>query len=448
MSYSEFDINSAINPVVTRKSIKLAGVSEVAKIYNSNSTSTEEFISGAIHNLGVVDRNVMFVNSSLSGLRDRLAIAAKVAKNVNTAKDRGIEGFGSVQKMDPWQYALESGIGSFFENVWKAIRTACSRLINAIANIIKHIQIFIGKADVKRQVKDYKYFQANQNVLKANAKKSGVLSKKFNALNWKLNAKTLPEKVESIAGLYTNAFKGMFTKGDGNALEALTAVDLSQCKTIEGFNAVSKKIFGTFGDLFKTNSFEGGAKSLNSFIEKVNEKIAEPRAAACKKAKVKEDASASLVAKNLMVSGDGKVSQTTVEKMMNLSSDYACLSEDWLNKSVVAHVTDLNAAVKQMTVYTKTVDKVAAKFKKAAVDSVGGAAIKSISTALSNMSNARIRLNSWFTSLMLELELYALRFRKNAHTALRLYINGGTKPKKEAEKKSKENYDTSLLFAL
>ena len=108
MSYKEFDINAAINPVISRESIKLAGVSEVAKIYNSKSLSTEEFISGAIHDLGVSNRNVMFVNSSLSGLRDRLAIAAKVAKNVNTAKDRGVEGFGSVSKMDPWEFALES----------------------------------------------------------------------------------------------------------------------------------------------------------------------------------------------------------------------------------------------------------------------------------------------------------------------------------------------------
>lgn len=447
MSYNEFDINSAINPVKSRKSVKLVGVNEVAKIYNSNSASTEEFISGAIHNLGVVNRNVMFVNSSLSGLRDRLSIAAHVAKNVNMAKDRGIEGFGSVNKMDPWEYALESGIGDFFVKVWKAIYAACCRLIQAIANIIKHIQVFITKADTRKQSKDYKYYRDNKAILEANAKKSGVLKTQFNAMDWKGGAGDIADAVGKVASLYTTAFNGIFgIAGDGKILSNLGQVDLSQAKDLAGLKLVSKKIFG---GAFTFDETASGSKLTNYINEHVVSKIEEPRKAVLKMAKITDDekVSATSVAHKLLLKNDGKVIKTTVEQMKKASKDFEVLSDVWLAKNVTKHVTALNTAVKTFTQYTKNIDKASAQFKKVAVDNTKAVTIKALSSALSEMSDARIRNNSFFTTLMLEMELCALRFRKNAHTALSLYIKGKN-PTPAAEKKSKESLDTSMLFAI
>lgn len=445
MSYNEFDINSAINPVKSRESIKLVGVNEVAKIYNSNSASTEEFISGAIHNLGVVNRNVMFVNSSLSGLRDRLSIAAHVAKNVNMAKDRGIEGFGSVNKMDPWEYALESGIGDFFGKIWHAVYAACCRLIQAIANIIKHIQVFIAKADTRKQSKDYKYYTDNKVILEANAKKSGVLKTKFNAMDWKGGAGDIADTVGKVASLYTTAFNGIFgTAGDGKILANLGQVDLSQAKDLTGLKAVSKKIFG---GAFTFDETASGSKLTNYINDHVVSKIEEPRRAVVKMAKAKEEDSATSVAHKLLLKNDGKVVQVTVGEMMKASKNFEVLSDAWLAKNVTKHVTALNAAVKTFTKYTKNVEKAAAQFKKVAVDNTKAATIKALSSALSEMSNARVRSNSYFTTLMLEMELCALRFRKNAHTALTLYIRGKVAAP-AAEKKSKESLDTNMFFAI
>lgn len=435
MSYNEFDINSAINPVASKESYKLAGVSEVAKIYNSNSTSTEEFISGAIHNLGTVNRNVMYVNSSLSGLRDRLAIATKVAKNVNAAKDRGFESFSNVSKMDPWEYALEDSNQNFFQKIWQAIQSACRRLITAIVNIIKHIQVFIAKADTKKASKDLAYYKKNAALIDRNAKTNKTLSTKFNALDWKVDAGKLAKVIADADSTYTTAFNGAFgTGGDGKVLENLASVDISQAKDLAGFKAVSKKIFG---GLFTFS------------VAEFTDKISAPQKAMVKKAGLTSEKtmpSASTVAHKLLLNNEGKVVQITVDKMRSMAGgkDWAVLEDAWLAKNVTAHVTSLNNAVKTFSKYTKAVDKAAAQFKKVAVDNTKAAALKKLSQVCSELSNARIRTNSWFTSLMLELELSALRFRKNAHQALLLYMRNKAAP---AQKTSKESLDQNMLFS-
>lgn len=444
MSYNEFDINSAIAPTVSRESYKLAGFSDVAKIYNSKSTSTEEFISGAIHNLGAVNRNVMYVHSSLSGLRDRLAIATKVAKNVNAAKDRGFESFSNVSKMDPWEYALEDGNQNFFQKVWAAIMSACRRLVAAIANIIKHIQIFITKADTKKASADLAYYKRNKAVIDVNAKKNKTLSTKFNAMDWAVDAGKLSKVVAEASSTYTTAFNGAFgSGGDGKILENLANTDISQAKDLAGFKAVSKKIFGglfTFNDEMSAGHF---TSEVQSFIKKIEA----PQAAMIKKAglgSVTTTPSASTVAHKLVYNKEGKVVQVTVEKMRKASDNWAVLEDGWLAKNVTAHVTSLNNAVRTFTKYTKAVDKAAAQFKKVAVDSTKAASLKTLSNICSQLSNARIRTNSWFTSLMLELELCALRFRKNAHTSLVLYMRGKAAA---PAKKSSESLDTNMLFS-
>ena len=421
MSYKEFDINAAINPVISRESIKLAGVSEVAKIYNSKSLSTEEFISGAIHDLGVSNRNVMFVNSSLSGLRDRLAIAAKVAKNVNTAKDRGVEGFGSVSKMDPWEFALESGIGDFFKKIWSAIVSACTRLIQAIANIIKHIRNFIVGLDAKQQSKDYKYYTDNRQLIDNNAKKSGATKTKFNAANWKVDGAKISDAMKSVASIYAK----IFTKGgdDEKVFENLAQYDLSQVTDAKQFKDMCHKVFGT-------NEEEGNhlRKYLSDTIEKINNSVLEVKTVL---GASKDDTSASKIVSAFATKG-GDVVQITAEEMKKKSEDFSILSDNWLADNVKKYVVDLDRAMRQFTKYTSTITKVAKRFEKVGVDGKadsGKAFIKSVSAACADLAQARIRTNNMATSIILELELQALRFRKNAHTALRIYMRAkGTKP--------------------
>lgn len=426
MSYKEFDINAAINPVISRESIKLAGVSEVAKIYNSKSLSTEEFISGAIHDLGVSNRNVMFVNSSLSGLRDRLAIAAKVAKNVNTAKDRGVEGFGSVSKMDPWEFALESGIGDFFKKIWSAIVSACTRLIQAIANIIKHIRNFIVGLDAKQQSKDYKYYTDNRQLIDNNAKKFGATKTKFNAANWKVDGAKISDAMKKVTSLYAK----IFTKGgdDEKVFENLAQYDLSQVTDAKQFKAMCHKVFG--GLFTFTAEGEGNhlRNYLNGTIEKINDSVLEVKKVL---GASKDDTSASKIVSAFATKG-GDVVQITAEEMKKKSENFSILSDNWLADNVKKYVVDLDRAMRQFSKYTSTITKVARRFEKVGVDSKadgGKAFIKSVSAACANLAQARIRTNNMATSIILELELQALRFRKNAHTALRIYMRAkGAKP--------------------
>ena len=430
MSYKEFDINAAINPVVSRESVKLAGVSEVAKIYNSKSLSTEEFISGAIHDLGVSNRNVMFVNSSLSGLRDRLAIAAKVAKNVNTAKDRGVEGFGSVSKMDPWEFALESGIGDFFKKIWQAIVSACTRLIQAIANIIKHIRNFIVGLDAKQQSKDYKYYTDHRKEIDDKAKKAGADKTKFNAANWKVDGKKISEAMKKVASLYTK----IFTKGgdDEKVFENLASCDLSQVTDPKQFKAMCHKVFGYIGD--EGNNLR---KYLEGTISKINGSVAEVK----KVLGAPNDAtSASKIVSAFAVKGD--TVQITAEEMKKKSDDFSILSEKWLAENVKNYVVDLDRAMRQFTKYTSTITKVSKRFEKVGVDGKsdsGKAFIKSLSAACADLAQARIRTNNMATSIILELELQALRFRKNAHTALKIYMRAKSTKPAPAKKTSAES---------
>lgn len=430
MSYKEFDINAAINPVVSRESVKLAGVSEVAKIYNSKSLSTEEFISGAIHDLGVSNRNVMFVNSSLSGLRDRLAIAAKVAKNVNTAKDRGVEGFGSVSKMDPWEFALESGIGDFFKKIWQAIVSACTRLIQAIANIIKHIRNFIVGLDAKQQSKDYKYYTDHRKEIDDKAKKAGADKTKFNAANWKVDGKKISEAMKKVASLYTK----IFTKGgdDEKVFENLASCDLSQVTDPKQFKAMCHKVFGYIGDEGNNlrKYLEGTISKINGSVSEVKKVLGAPNDAT----------SASKIVSAFAVKGD--TVQITAEEMKKKSDDFSILSEKWLAENVKNYVVDLDRAMRQFTKYTSTITKVSKQFEKVGVDGKsdsGKAFIKSLSAACADLAQARIRTNNMATSIILELELQALRFRKNAHTALKIYMRAKSTKPAPAKKTSAES---------
>ena len=419
MSYKEFDINAAINPTTSRESIKLAGVSEVANIYNSKSLSTEEFISGAIHDLGVSNRCVMYVNSSLSGLRDRLAIAAKVAKNVNTAKDRGVEGFGSVKKMDPWEFALESGIGNFFSKIWQAIVSACTRLIQAIANVIKYIRNFIVGLDAKAQSRDYNYYVKNKQIIETNAKKNGSGKTKFNAANWKVDGEKISDAMKKVTTLYTK----IFTKGgdDEKVFENLAAYDLDQVIDVKSFKTMCSKVFGGIFTFTAESEANHLRKYLGSTITKIDNSVTDIKKVLGSST---ETTSASKIVAGFALNGTDVV-QTTAEDMKKKSKDFSILSDSWLASNVKKYVVDLDRAMRQFTKYTSTITKVSKRFEKVGIDGKADgskAIIKSISAACADLAQARIRTNNLATSIILELELQALRFRKNAHTALKIYM--------------------------
>ena len=82
-------------------------------------------------------------------------------------------------------------------------------MIQAIANIIKHIRNFIVGLDAKQQSKDYKYYTDNRQLIENNAKKFGATKTKFNAANWKVDGAKISAAMESVASLYTK----IFTKG-------------------------------------------------------------------------------------------------------------------------------------------------------------------------------------------------------------------------------------------
>ena len=148
MAYSDFSIESALAPRTASRSIKLEGVGTAVAVLRSRSTSTEEFMQGAISALGNADRQIMFVNSSLEALNDRLKFATTLAKAINTSKAHGVEGFANTPHLDPWAYALEDNDSKngFFSKLWAAIKTACRRVYDAIANFIKWLGNAIASA--------------------------------------------------------------------------------------------------------------------------------------------------------------------------------------------------------------------------------------------------------------------------------------------------------------
>lgn len=436
MSYNEFDINAAINPTVSRESVMLSGVGGISKVYASKSNSMEEFISGAIHDLSTVSCCAMFVNSSLNGLRDRLAIAAKVAKNVNTAKDMGREEFKAVDKMDPWQYAVESGIGNFFKKIWEAIVYSFKSILNAISKLVKNLQIFITNADAKAAATTYKYYVTNKALIERNNKAN--LKTKFNSMNWSVDAAKLKKQVESVVKVYVASSN--YGSDDAKFFEKLSAIDLKQIKDTVSFKKVAGDLF-RFGGHFAFDDDASG-KSMTNKISAVKADI--EKAIDAIKSELKVPAKLTRgqeVAHACTVVGDGKVVQMTVEKMKGLSADFQILKPEWLANNIKTNVVALNNAMKSYSKYTKVVENVAKRFNEVNVDNTKSSILKSLSTVSSDLARTRLTTNQFFTMLILELELQAIRMRKNAHTALKVYIKGAA----SKEKTSKESVSADAM---
>ena len=429
--YQEFDITSAIAPGPTRTRVALKGVSRVKSIYNSPSRSTEEFIMDAVADMGAADTHIMYVNSQLNALSDRLEVAGKIAKAVNTAKAQGREGFEHVAMLNPWEYAIEGKAGEFFSRIWKAICTACRRVIAMIANFIKWLGNVIASAGTKAQIRDYQTYVSRNRKAPKEADKI-----KFNTLDWKVGSDVILKTATTAAGHYA---KLVGQNGrDVKALDGISKTDLmASIGKGDGFFAKIGRFFGTDG------TFNGVKQGVERLKNEINEDLKD---GINKVFKVKTGKTMS--AKQLVASAftkTGKVAPMECRTMRTLSKDFSILAEGSFAKQIKTSVAAAAVAQKEFAKYTKTMDALAKKFESIDKVQSGKNEVSSLSRLLSDLANVRVRSSSFYTGLMLEIQANALRFSKSAHVALKQYLKAGEPVKgKKAEggKKSKESYQS------
>lgn len=442
-AFEEFNIDNVISPSVARKSVKLMGVGKAISILSNPSRSTEEMIQGAVASFGQANRNIMFVHSSLSALDDRLHTVAKIAQSVNAAKSHGTEGFEDVKYLNPWEYALESKAGDWFRQIWAAIRTACRRVIEAIMYVIKWIGNAIASADVKAQVKDYDYFMRNKARIDKYAKAAGVPKATFNSLKWKVDASGLAKVIKVVAGSFATVTRA--NTEDVQTIQNLSRTDFKTMKEPADIAKAYGKIFGLpistagFGD---KAYYKHAADKVQKLLENIETDLNSGFKAAFGNAGGDKKKDLKSLVLSQVAAGD-KVQKISCEAMRKLSGDFSVLSDAWLAtnvKSVIAHVTSQQ---KIFTNYTKTIDEVAKKF-----DSLSNYAdgVKALSSLTAKLANARIRYNSVWSRLMLELESTALRYRKSAHLALKQYIRAGISKVKETSKESLSDAELDQMF--
>ena len=259
MAYQDFSIESAITPNYSRPSVKLQGVANAVRIMKDPSRASEDFIQGAVTSIGAANRHVLYVNSSLEALNDRLRIASKIAYAVNTSKRRGAEGFSDVPMMNPWAYALEGNGKDFFKRVWQAICTACRRVIDAIANFIRWLGTVIAGLDTKKQIEHYKLYLDNKSKIAQATEK--LKNKKIKCPTWKIDKNKITETNRKFKVVMMMMLKEMDGKDQGvNLIKKMsTAADE---ETIVKFFEDAK----TAGDLSKQLK-EGDVDKFSENIE-------------------------------------------------------------------------------------------------------------------------------------------------------------------------------------
>lgn len=428
--YQEFDITSAIAPEAPRNSVNLQGVSKVKTIYNSSSRSTEEFIVAAVADMGAADQNIMYANSTLNALSDRLATAGKIAKAVNTAKAKGMEGFQSMEYLNPWTYAIEGSTGEFFSKIWQAICTACRKIISMIANFIKWLGNVIASADTKAQIKDYMTYVTLKGV-----KNKEVDSKKINSLDWKVDGKGMLDVATSAAAHYVSMFSG--NAKDIKVLSNLSTTDIAASQAKEGVIAAVARCFNC----------EAKFEAVKSHVQKMTADINDDLKGGINKVfKVSGDEKVN--AKSLVMAATtktGKIGPMSCAEIKKLSNDFSILKDGVFSKQIKTCVAAVSKAQREFANYTKTIDQLAKKFKP-----VDGSSAKdgvaSMSKLVSELANARVRASSYYTGLMLEIQAQALRFAKTAHIALKQYIVAAKPTKAPKAEKGSEAYSVESLF--
>ena len=444
-AFEEFNIDNAVSPTVGHKPVKLMGVGKAVAVLSSPSRSTEDMVAGAVSAIGAANRNVMFVHSSLNALDDRLRTAGKIAKAVNTAKQKGTEGFADVKYLNPWEYAIESKAGDFFKKIWQAIRTACRRVIEAIAYIIKWIGNVVSSADVKAQVKDYDYYKKNKARIEKYANAASVGKATFNSLEWTIQAADLGNYIRLAIGKYAETTQ--VNTEDVKTIQNLSRADFKTMKEPADVAKAYGKIFGlpisTAGTGDKAY-YKHASDKVQKMITDINNNTQEIFKVSLniKGGKKFDGANFKTLVLNSVAKSE-KVGKISCADMKSLSGDFSVLSDAWLAHNVKNVISQASAQQKIFTSYTKTIDDVARKFDSLSTYADG---ISALSKLTSDLANARVRYNSMWSRYMLELESIALRYRKSAHIALKQYIRAATgKIAKESEEALSDNQLESLF---
>lgn len=444
-AFEEFNIDNAVSPTVGHKPVKLMGVGKAVAVLSSPSRSTEDMVAGAVSAIGAANRNVMFVHSSLNALDDRLRTAGKIAKAVNTAKQKGTEGFADVKYLNPWEYAIESKAGDFFKKIWQAIRTACRRVIEAIAYIIKWIGNAIAGADVKAQVKDYDYFKRNKARIEKYAGAGGVDNATFNSLEWTIKADELGKYIRTAIGTYAKTTQS--NTEDVKTIQNLSRADFKTMKEPADVAKAYGKIFGlpiSTAGLGDKAYYKHASDKVSKMITDINNNTQEIFKVSLniKGGKKFDGANFKTLVLNSVAKSE-KVGKISCLAMKKLSGDFSVLSDAWLSNNVKNVIAQATAQQKIFTAYTKSIDEVARKFDSLSTYADG---ISALSKLTSDLANARVRYNSMWSRYMLELESVALRYRKSAHIALKQYIRAATgKIAKESEEALSDNQLESLF---
>ena len=432
MAYKDFSIESAILPNYGRRSVKIEGAATAVKIMQNPSRATEDYIQGAVTAIGAANRNILYVNASLEGLNDRLRIASKLAYAVNTSKRRGMEGFEDVPMMNPWSFALEEEKeGGFFKRVWEAIKTICRRIIEAIAHLIKWIANAFAGLDTKSQVKHYKLYKENISKLSADKKKD-VDKIKIKAPKWKMT----PDKVSAFVTKALQRYQAMTTDSTkGKDVEALGK--LAQAGDWSQVNVGALSILTNDAE-FKTAK----AACDKMLAEDIKAIFTNPG----------EKTKASDLVKAEFIDGDKK-EETTCGEMVK---HFDALAEGKLAKQAKDAISTLHKHQKEFTAYTKQIDKfvtsanknVVKDIKKDDKDGKKNAKVNtnSISNKLSMITNSRVRYNSYWTGLMLEIQSMVLRYNKSAHVAMKFYLKE-LKVLSKGEKKNGKKDETKAETA-
>ena len=451
MGYQEFSIESAVD-LTTRNtpSTKIDGMKKTYGILTNPSRSTEEFIAGAISSLGQADRNIMYVNTSLEALSDRLAICAKVARPVNMAKARGVEGFQGVNYLNPWEYAIEGKVGDFFKKIWDAIKTIARKIIEAIVNFVKYISNAIASAGMKAQANDLAKFMRNKDNIMRKVKAAKVDEQSLNSIPWKLNAAQMEKLVQSAAAQYLKAVQA--NKADEAILQGVSRTDLKTFTSEKDFTSTFSKIFGlsvsgVVGNLHGEGkgagvAYNGAKAKVQSLIDSMNKQIED----GVKIFHGAKSTSPKEVVQSAVCSST-KVESVKVKDIVKLAgNDFGCLSNEWLSANVTKVLAAMRQNEKLFTQYTKTIDAVAKKFDQ--VQAASHSNVASISQLCSQLAKARCQLNSFYSGIILELTSYVLRFRKNVHTALKMYlrVGYGTKVEKSGESLNAQSLEQMFTF--
>lgn len=425
MAYNEFSIESAIAPRTGRPSVKIQGAANAVRIMQNPSRATEDYVQGAITSLGAANRQILYVNSSLEALNDRLRIASKIAYAVNTSKRRGAEGFGNVPMMNPWEFALEEDNSNksdgFFRRVWDAIKTACRRVIEAIAHLIKYIGNAVAGMDTKMQQKHYKLYVDN-----GSKTITDVDNTKFKSPDWKMKYSDITTFLTSVGGAYASGTKEVNNEQDLKKLEDYLKNDLEAKR----------------GSMVVPNHTGSSSSSVNS-KELANEMLKKD----LQKLFAKDSGSAKELVLGKFCNGT-KNKEITCKEMKLLSDNFKCLAANELSQKAKNMISAVHEQQKTFTKMTKLIDQIASKVIKPDAKNNSDSTYNTnrVSNQMANICNSRIRYNSYWTSLVLEVQMMCLRFNKSAHIALKHYLRASKMIKDEKKTTETENVSTEALF--